>query len=183
MNYVTYIKDEIFQKFRIEVNVFVSKKKKLVHFAFYKPLMSYPFFHDIINLVADPLEGTKIFFQHLQNDLSKVKCQYEMEKLLWENKKCFVGQYFKKNFPEQLFITNITESKGGSYYLMIRKKHGKVVGEIRKKCFIRLKIFVTVFITTILKDTILFYGTISRYFCLLILKHEYFCKFIYSSNY
>lgn len=76
---------------------------------------------------------------HLRNDLSKVKCQYEMEKLLWENKKCFVGQCFKKNFPEQLFITNITESKGRSYYLMIRKKRVKVVGEIRKKMFDKIE--------------------------------------------
>lgn len=51
----------------------------------------------------------------------------------------FCWTIFKKNFPEQLFNTNITESKVGSYYLMIRKKRGKVVGEIGKEMFDKIE--------------------------------------------
>lgn len=45
----------------MQVDVFVSKKKKLAHFGFYKPLISYPFFHDTINLVADRWKERKNF--------------------------------------------------------------------------------------------------------------------------
>ena len=38
------LSDSILKKFNIEADVFVSKKKKLVHIAFEKPLISYYFF-------------------------------------------------------------------------------------------------------------------------------------------
>ena len=44
--------DSIFQKFRTETEVFVSKKKKknkTVHIAFEKPLMAYSFFDEILS--------------------------------------------------------------------------------------------------------------------------------------
>lgn len=44
-----YMKQELFKKFKTEVDVFVSKKKALVYFAFYKLLISYPFFHEVID--------------------------------------------------------------------------------------------------------------------------------------
>ena len=56
------IKEVIFKKFRVEVDVFISKKKMLVYFAFDKPLVSYPFFHDIINLVFSCWREQKKFF-------------------------------------------------------------------------------------------------------------------------
>lgn len=47
-----YVKYKLFRKFKVEIDAFVSKKKKLVHFAFYKPLISYPFCDEIIDFVA-----------------------------------------------------------------------------------------------------------------------------------
>ena len=47
-----YIKEGLSKKFRIEVDVFLSKKKQLVNFAFSRPLISYPFFDEIIDFVA-----------------------------------------------------------------------------------------------------------------------------------
>ena len=38
------------QEFEIEVKVFVSKKKKLVHMSLVKPLISYKFFMTSLNL-------------------------------------------------------------------------------------------------------------------------------------
>ena len=35
------------------------------------------------------------------------------------------------NFPSFLYITNVTESKNRSFYVMIRKKREKVLGEER----------------------------------------------------
>ena len=46
-----YVKDELFKKFEIEVDVFESIKI-LIRFAFNKPLITYPFFHELINLFA-----------------------------------------------------------------------------------------------------------------------------------
>lgn len=46
-------------------------------------------------------------------------------------------------------IRKVTESKGGSFYLMITKKRGKTVGEDKKVFLTRLKIFVNVYTTII----------------------------------
>ena len=40
------------KSFSIIVDIFISKKKKLVHFVFDEPLVSSNFFHDIIELVS-----------------------------------------------------------------------------------------------------------------------------------
>ena len=41
------------QRFNIDVDVYVSKKKKLVHMSFEKPLFSYRSFEKIIDFVND----------------------------------------------------------------------------------------------------------------------------------
>ena len=46
-----YVEDEIKKHFKIDINVSISKKK-LIHFSFEKPLVSYSFFQDIIELVS-----------------------------------------------------------------------------------------------------------------------------------
>lgn len=56
-----YIKEELSKKFTIEADVFVSKKKELVHFAFTRPLISYPFYDEIIDFVVDQWEERKTF--------------------------------------------------------------------------------------------------------------------------
>ena len=51
------------KKYEIIVNVFVSKKKKLVLLAFENSLMSYPFFDEIIHFVYKEWEQRKCFFE------------------------------------------------------------------------------------------------------------------------
>ena len=41
----------LFEKFDIEVDVFVSKKKKLVHMSLIKPLISYEFFKEKVEQI------------------------------------------------------------------------------------------------------------------------------------
>ena len=47
------IREAILEMFHLDVNVYVSKKKGLVHFAFKKPLSSYSNFDNIIQFVSN----------------------------------------------------------------------------------------------------------------------------------
>ena len=60
-----YIRNELSKKFKIEVDVFMSKKK-LAHFAFYKPLISYSFFDEIIDFVVCRWEERINFFTNFK---------------------------------------------------------------------------------------------------------------------
>ena len=55
-----YIKEELWKKFRIEVDVFVFKKKKFVYFAFSRPLISYLFLMKL--LILSRIGGRKKTF-------------------------------------------------------------------------------------------------------------------------
>ena len=57
-----YIQEKIKNTFDIDVNVFVSKSKKLGHFSFEKPLVPYSFFHSVIELVTLRWDERKVFF-------------------------------------------------------------------------------------------------------------------------
>ena len=47
-----YLQDSIFRKFRIETEVFVSKREnKIMHIAFEKPLMAYYYFDEIVRFI------------------------------------------------------------------------------------------------------------------------------------
>ena len=61
-----YLSDSSFKKFNIEAGVFVSKKKKLVHIAFETPLISYYFFHELINFIEHYWSERKYFFRDYQ---------------------------------------------------------------------------------------------------------------------
>lgn len=45
------MKTEIRKKYKIPVDVFISKRKKLVHFSFVNPLISYHFCDELVSLV------------------------------------------------------------------------------------------------------------------------------------
>ena len=47
------IREAILEMFHLDVNVYVSRKKGLVHFAFKKPLSSYSNFDNIIQFVSN----------------------------------------------------------------------------------------------------------------------------------
>ena len=73
------------KSFSIIVDIFISKKKKLVHFVFDEPLVSSNFFHDIIGLVS------LLWEEILQSDLSKIQYIREIKKWLYfffKEKKC-----------------------------------------------------------------------------------------------
>ena len=57
-----YIREAILEIFHLEVDVYVSRKKSLVHFAFKKPLSRYSDFDNIIQFVSDGWRKRKIFF-------------------------------------------------------------------------------------------------------------------------
>ena len=50
-NFCRVLTDSLRSKFEIEVEVFVSKKKKAVHMSLMKPLLSYEFFNDMIKFI------------------------------------------------------------------------------------------------------------------------------------
>ena len=50
-NFCQVLTDSLKTKFKIEVTVFILKKKKIVHMSLVKPLISYEFFDDIIKLI------------------------------------------------------------------------------------------------------------------------------------
>ena len=47
-SFCKYLKSSLNKKFRVEADVYVSKKKKLVHVSFLNPLISFFFFFDDI---------------------------------------------------------------------------------------------------------------------------------------
>ena len=51
-NFCEYIKDETKKEFNTPVEVFVSRKKKLVNFAFESSLMSFAFYSEVIRFVC-----------------------------------------------------------------------------------------------------------------------------------
>ena len=57
-----YVKDELFRKFEIEVDIFVSIKK-LIHFAFNKPLIIYPFFMNLLIFLLATGKKREIYVQ------------------------------------------------------------------------------------------------------------------------
>ena len=61
-----YIREAILEMFYLDVDVYVSRKKGLVHFAFKKPLSSYSDFDNIIQFVSDEWRKRKIFFTNYE---------------------------------------------------------------------------------------------------------------------
>ena len=56
------LSEPVFKRFNIEADVFVSKKKKLVHIAFERPLISYYFFDELINFIEHYWHEHKYFY-------------------------------------------------------------------------------------------------------------------------
>ena len=75
-NFCRWIRSSLFQKFKIEVHVYVSKKKKLLHLSFLKPLVSYPFFEELTDFIKNYWQ--KIFLPRLPLDVPKDKLKFEM---------------------------------------------------------------------------------------------------------
>ena len=50
-SFCSHLEQSLSNKFKIEVDFFVSKKKKLVHLSLFKHLLSYEFFKEIIEYI------------------------------------------------------------------------------------------------------------------------------------
>ena len=58
-----YKKTEIKKKIKISVDVFITKRKTLVHFAFVNPLMLYHFYDELICFVQKEWDERKFFLE------------------------------------------------------------------------------------------------------------------------
>ena len=56
------LRSSLNQKFKVEVDVYISKKKKLVRVSFLKPLISYSFFEELIDFAESYLKKRKYFY-------------------------------------------------------------------------------------------------------------------------
>ena len=61
-NFLKNFGDSLREEFKIEVEDFISKKKKLVHMSLVKPLILYTFFKEIINFVRKYWNIRKRFY-------------------------------------------------------------------------------------------------------------------------
>ena len=59
-----FIKEKIERRLGLSVDIFVSKKKKLVHFAFKKALSSYSCLNELVSFVRKEWEKRDMFFGH-----------------------------------------------------------------------------------------------------------------------
>ena len=74
-----YIKDAILETSLLDVDIYVSKKKGHVHFAFKKPLSRYWNFDNIIQICFWWIENKKSFRYKLRNGLSNAYIFTQME--------------------------------------------------------------------------------------------------------
>lgn len=61
-NFCRRLRQSLSERFDIYVDVYVSKKKKLVHMSLVKPLLSWYFFEDIIKFVKEYWNKRKCFY-------------------------------------------------------------------------------------------------------------------------
>ena len=76
-----YIRKAILEMFHLDVDVYVSRKKGLVHFAFNKPLSSYSSFDNVIEFVSDEWRKRKFFLTNYEMiypmPISSLKWKYD----------------------------------------------------------------------------------------------------------
>ena len=172
-----FLADSLREEFEIEVDVFVPKKKKILHMSLMKPLVSYKFFKKIINFI-------KSYWYHRQKFYPVYFFVYPKlnQSLQWCFDYIIVGNNrykSKKNmdnlldrFFEQLEISltqkfpryaaKVSQVKG-SFFTLIKKPRGiflnddlkylcdkvQCISENIKKLLKILKNFVTVFSHTL----------------------------------
>ena len=65
------------ERFKVDVNIFVERKKRNFHFALDKILTSYYFFNKLILFVKS--EWEKSFFSIAKNGLPRINCLIKIE--------------------------------------------------------------------------------------------------------
>ena len=76
-NFCRQLRLSLSQRFNIDVDVYVSKKKKLVHMSLVKPLFSYCFFKEIIDFVKCYQQKRKFFFPGYFSIYLSLKWRYD----------------------------------------------------------------------------------------------------------
>ena len=96
-----HIREIVLNRFGIEIDAFISRKRKLVHFAFRQPLLSYTFCNELLHFVRKEwkasdvfFEDNEIFFPRLRISQAKNGSVYLIVRkkrgcLLGEEKSCF----------------------------------------------------------------------------------------------
>ena len=126
----------------MEVDVFVSKKKKLVHLLFLEPLISYPFFEELIDFVKSYWQRRKFFYPGYYFICPKINQSFKWKfdyvftvKNKPSNKKMddLLARFFEKlesSLKREFYqyIMKISQVKG-SFYMLIRKPRGTILGD------------------------------------------------------
>ena len=60
--FCSYLKDVLSKKFSLDIDVYVSKKRKHVHIAFKIPISDYEFFDKLIDFISSEWEKRNTFF-------------------------------------------------------------------------------------------------------------------------
>ena len=79
-------------KFKVEVDVYVSKKKKLVEMSFLKPLISYSFFEELIDFIESYWKKRKVLYPGYYFIFPRLN-----QSLKWRFDYVFTVKYGKKN--------------------------------------------------------------------------------------
>ena len=72
------LRHSLTDKFEVDVDVYVSKKKKLVHISFVKPLISYVFFGDIVKFKRSYWQKRNNFFFGIYFYLSETESEFKI---------------------------------------------------------------------------------------------------------
>ena len=138
-----YLKDALFKKFSLSVDVFVSRRKKHVHIAFKIPISEYESFDDLIDFLSNEWEKRKICFgsykmvYHRLIDSMKWKFDYVffekkkekvMENSVQERLRDKIVDVIHEILTIRYCFIKISQPKKGHTYLIVRKKRGRVIG-------------------------------------------------------
>ena len=137
--FCVFIKEKISEKFGIDVDVLISRKKRLVHFTFKKPLTSHVFFNYLIVFVKNEWEKRQRFlenyeiinprfvyslkwrFDYVFFQLKKGKMERRQQNEL-ENICDNITDAIQSRFVRKHYVTIISQSKNGNIYLIMKKK-------------------------------------------------------------
>ena len=133
----------------LSVEIFVSKKKKHVHFAFKKALSSHSCPNELVFFVRKEWENRNIFSGQYKMCFLKLvhSAQWRFDYLFFQKKNLstrleyalekscnFFVDVSHKKFPRKYYLMRISQSKNVNVYMIVRKKRGRLLG-VEKKHF------------------------------------------------
>lgn len=153
-NFCRGLTDALCSEFDIDMDVFVSKKKKIVHLSLYKPLISYSYFKDIIRFIQTYWKERKHFFSSylLQYPLLNQSVKWRFDYIIAatknidnkRNKMDALLDRFYEDIENALrnkfreYIIKVSQLNC-SFFVLIKRPRGKILGEKRKYLYENLK--------------------------------------------